>query len=158
MIRPGERGDMAELVALRTSVVENHLSVDEMATRGITPETVLASIEAGERCCFVAEEDGVIAGFSMADRRDGLIFALFTRPGHEGRGHGGRLLDAALDWLKACDHEAAWLHTAPGTRAERFYLSRGWRPDGKTDDGDVILRLKPVPCSRPARSRPARSR
>ena len=103
MIRPGERGDMAELVALRTSVVENHLSVDEMATRGITPQTVMASIEAGERCCLVAEEDGVIAGFSMGDRRDGQIFALFTRPGHEGRGHGSRLLDGALDWLKACE-------------------------------------------------------
>jgi len=153
MIRPGEPGDMTDLLALRTSVVENHLSVDEMAAIGITAETVLASIAAGERCCFVAEEDGAIAGFSMGDRRDGLIFALFTRPGHEGRGHGGRLLEATLAWLKAHGHEAAWLHTAPGTRAERFYLSRGWRSDGKTDDGDVILRLEPIPCSRPARSR-----
>ncbi len=152
MIRPAERGDMAELTALRTSVVENHLGVDEMAVMGITPETVLASVEAGERCCFVAEEDGVIAGFSMADRRDGQIFALFTRPGHEGRGHGSRLLGEALDWLIAHGHAAAWLTTAPGTRAERFYRLKGWQPDGQTAEGDVVLRLNSIPRSRPARS------
>ncbi len=152
MIRAGAPEDMAELTALRTSVAENHLSVAELAALGITPESVLASIAAGERCCFVAEDDDGIAGFSMSDRRDGQIFALFVRPGCEGRGHGSRLLAAALDWLAGCGHESAWLTTAPGTRAEGFYLSKGWRADGLTADGDVILRLALIPRSRPAPS------
>lgn len=152
MIRPGGRSDMAEMTALRTSVVENHMSVGELAALGITPETVVADIESGRRSCFLAEEGGVIVGFSMSDRRDGQVFALFTRPGFEGRGYGTRLLADALGWLIACGHREAWLTTAPGTRAERFYLRRGWRPAGTTAAGDVILRLPLTPAPRPART------
>ena len=152
MIRRGQPSDMAEMTALRTSVAENHLSVEQMAGLGITPENIGADIEAGEMSCFVAKEGGRIVGFSMSDRRDGQIFALFTRPGCEGRGHGGRLLAAALGWLAARGHTRAWLTTAPGTRAERFYLLKGWQPAGTTGEGDVILRLRFNPGSRPARS------
>jgi len=152
MIRQGRPEDMGALTAIRTSVVENHLSVAEMAQRGITPEGVLASVAAGDLCCFVAEDADGIAGFPMSDRRDGQVFGLFVAPGKEGRGHGGRLLDAALGWLSQRGHCGAWLTTAPGTRAERFYLARGWQPDGMRDDGDVVLRLAVIPRSRPARS------
>lgn len=152
MIRPGRPDDMAELTAIRTSVVENHLSVAEMAGRGITPEGILASVAAGDLCCFVAEDGEGIAGFSMSDRRDGQVFALFVAPGREGRGHGGRLLDAALAWLAEQGHRSAWLTTAKGTRAERFYRARGWKPEGAAEDGDVVLRLAVIPRSRPARS------
>jgi GNAT superfamily N-acetyltransferase len=150
MIRPGRRSDVPEMMALRTSVAENHMSVDDLARLGITPETVVADIESGERSCFVAEEGERIVGFSMSDRRDGQVFALFTRPGFEGRGHGSRLLAEALGWLIARGHREAWLTTAPGTRAERFYLRRGWRPAGATPAGDVILRLPLTPALPPA--------
>jgi len=152
IIRQGRPEDMGELLALRTSVVENHLSLAEMAARGITPEGVLASMAAGDLCCFVVEDEEGIAGFSMSDRRDGQVFALFVRPGKEGRGHGGQLLAAALDWLAERGHHNAWLTTGPGTRAERFYRARGWQPDGMAEDGDVVLRLAAIPRSRPARS------
>jgi GNAT superfamily N-acetyltransferase len=141
MIRPGRPGDMDAITELRTSVAENHLSIKGMAALGITIDGIASSIAAGERCCFVAEARGRIVAFSMADRRDGQIFALFTRPGFEGRGYGSALLAEALGWLTAQGHEAAWLSTDPGTRAERFYRKKGWKAEGTTATGEVVLRL-----------------
>ena len=39
---------MAEITRLRTSVKENHLSVEEMAERGITPAGILADLRTGD--------------------------------------------------------------------------------------------------------------
>jgi len=40
------------------SVCENHLSVEQMATRAITPAGIIADMEAGHLCTWVAEADG----------------------------------------------------------------------------------------------------
>ncbi|MBL8908331.1 MAG: GNAT family N-acetyltransferase, partial [Rhizobiales bacterium] len=99
MIRPIAAADLAEITGLRTSVKENHLSVEEMAERGITPAGILADLDSGDLGGWLEEQNGEILGFSMADNRDGQIFALFTKPGCEGRGVGTRLLDVATEWL-----------------------------------------------------------
>ena len=65
---------------------------------------------------WVAERAGKVVGFSMADRADASIFALFVLPGYEGRGLGSRLLDLAVDWLRANGAEKVWLTTGPRTR------------------------------------------
>lgn len=142
MIREARAGDMAAITRVRTSVIENHLSLTQMAERGITPEGIAADIEAGHLGAWVAEDGGEIVAFAMADRRDGGLFALFTAPGHEARGHGARLLETALTWLKAQGHDEAWLSTGRGTRAARFYARRGWIPCGDNlhDGEDVIYR------------------
>ena len=43
------------------------------------------------------------------------------------RGLGKALLDAATDWLFQRGHERIRLTTGADTRADRFYLARGWR-------------------------------
>jgi GNAT superfamily N-acetyltransferase len=77
-------------------------------------------------CGWVARIDGVTVAFSYANRTDGSIWALFVHPEHEGRGLGKRLLELATDWLFALGFARITLETGAGTRADRFYASRGW--------------------------------
>lgn len=127
MIRSGRAADLSAITHVRTSVVENHLSVAQMAALGITPQSVIADMEAGTLGCWVWDEEGQVTGFSMADRRDGSIFALFVLPGHEGRGIGSRLLAACEAWLKSHGHSAVRLSTGRNTIAHGFYQRRGWQ-------------------------------
>lgn len=141
MIRPIAAADLAEITRLRTSVKENHLSVEEMAERGISPAGILADLDSGDLGGWLEEQNGEILGFSMADNRDGQIFALFTKPGCEGRGVGTRLLDVATEWLAERGHGEAWLATDAGSTAARFYTNRGWRRGEMKDHEDVYFRL-----------------
>jgi GNAT superfamily N-acetyltransferase len=141
MIRPITAADMAEITRLRTSVKENHLSVEQMAERGITPAGIMAELDAGDLGGWLDEQEGEILGFSMADNRDGQIFALFTKPGCEGRGVGTRLLDKATQWLAERGHDEAWLSTDVNSTAARFYANRGWRRGEMKDHEDVYFRL-----------------
>jgi GNAT superfamily N-acetyltransferase len=127
MIREGRPSDMDDVVRIRTSVRENHLSVEQMAAIGITPQSILADVVAGHLGFWVAEENGQVVDFSMADRRDAEIFALFMDSAHEGQGHGTALLAACETWLRQHGHAEARLGTGGGTKAHAFYLRRGWR-------------------------------
>lgn len=145
---------MEAITHVRTSVIENHLSVAQMAAIGITPDSVIADMTAGHLGCLVAEENGAIVGFSMADRRDGGLFALFVLPEQEGRGHGTALLAAAEQWLAARGITEAWLSTGPETRAFAFYLRHGWTATAETAGHfatDAVLRKRlQTPSSPPA--------
>jgi GNAT superfamily N-acetyltransferase len=146
MIRKAMPADLPAITQVRISVIENHLSVEQMAARGITPEKVIAEIAVGDLGAWVAEEDGEIVAFSMADRRDASIFALFTRPGCEGRGHGSQLLAKAEDWLATQGHREFWLSTARGSTAEKFYAHKGWMPaDENAETPDDIIFRKKIP-------------
>ncbi len=134
---------MDGVTRVRTAVSENHMSVAEMAGRGITPAIVLAELASGELGGWLAEEGGEVAAFSMARHSDGSIFALFTAPDHEGKGHGSALLAAALKWLRERGHSEIWLSTGRGTMAERFYRKRGWiEIEGSDMPEDVTLKLQ----------------
>lgn len=143
MIRHGQPADMDRIMRIRTGVAENHLSVEQMAEIGITEQSVMQEMAAGDLACWVAEEDGAVTGFAMADRRDGSIFALFMEAAHEGKGHGSALLAACESWLKAEGHAEASLTTGRDTRAFAFYLRRGWHETGEVAGHfaeDAVLR------------------
>lgn len=144
MIRAIEERDLPAIVRVRTSVRENHLSVEAMAQLGITPQSVWSELQSGELGGFLAENHGDIAAFSMARHSDGSIFALFTQPEFEGRGYGSALLAEALMWLRRQGHREVWLSTGRGTRAEAFYRRRGWTGDeaSQVHPEDVVLRRK----------------
>ena len=139
MIRAGQPSDMAAITRVRTSVRENHLSVDELAARGITPGSIIADMKSGDLGCWVADHDGVIAAFAMANRREGKVWALFTEPQHEGRGHATALLARCEEWLKTQGITEAILDTGRGTRAVAFYMRRGWHVSGYADE-DVLMK------------------
>ena len=132
--RQAVAGDSAAMMAVRLAVRENVL-----VNRDAVTISGAAAYITGPGRGWVAEADGVMVGFSIANR-SGLIWALFVLPGWEGRGIGTRLLDACVDWLRSIGVGEAFLDTGPGTRAEGFYRHRGWQEAGR-DDRDVGFRL-----------------
>lgn len=56
MIRRARIEDLPAITQVRTSVRKNHLSVEQMAARGITEATVAAAMVSGELVAWVNEE------------------------------------------------------------------------------------------------------
>lgn len=142
VIREATVGDIDAMFDIRTSVHENPATRQGLAAMGIDEGSVAAAITTDGRG-WIAEDDGVVVGFSIADGRDGSIFAMFVRPEFEGRGHGSRLLVATVEWLFSRGFKRLTLATGPNTRAHRLYLKRDWRETGDADpNGDVHMELK----------------
>ena len=136
LFREATAADVPGITRVRTSVIENAMTREQLDARGITEESVVASFLADSKG-WVALDGDEIAGFSIADRASGSIFALFVLPAHERRGIGSRLHDLALGWLWQNNAERVWLTTDPQSKAARFYERRGWRVTGATDHGDM---------------------
>ncbi len=119
---------------LRLSVTENRLSDPSRVTREIYEDYILRRGRG-----WVAEADGAILGFCIA-ALDGEVWALFVRPGCEGRGVGQALMRACVDWLTAQGVGEAVLETGAGTRAEAFYRRFGWIEAGR-GRADVTFKL-----------------
>ena len=139
MIRLATAADIPELFSVRTSVRENHLSMEQLEERGVTPASIAATLSDDDWRTWVAEENGRICGFTMANSQAGSVFALFVSPWAEGRGHGNALLAEAERWLFDSGREMLWLETDkdPSTRAHRLYQRCGWVLVGPADHGDV---------------------
>lgn len=138
IIREANRGDIAGLVEVRGAVKENVL------TSHIPPERLIAGLETRGKG-WVAEHEGQVVGFSMADSEESMIWALFLRPEWEGQGLGRMLLERAVGWLWDLGSERIWLTTEPGSRAEGFYAHLGWVRVGTTDKGEVRFELQSRP-------------
>ncbi|OLO04298.1 hypothetical protein [Salinicola socius] len=82
-VREARETDIGEIFAIRTSVAENHLSLEQLAEMGITTEAIAAML-AQESCLWVAEIDRVPVGFSMVRDETACVFGLFVRADHEG--------------------------------------------------------------------------
>jgi GNAT superfamily N-acetyltransferase len=141
VIRVAMAADMPGIARVRTSVRENHLTPEQLRARGITNESVAASFLEDSRG-WVAERNGEIVAFTIADRAEKSIFALFVLPAHEGQGLGDRLLTLALEWLGDNGARDIWLTTGPDTKAARFYEKRGWMAVAPTETGDVRYELR----------------
>jgi GNAT superfamily N-acetyltransferase len=120
---------------IRLAVRENTLSDPGRITES---DYLAALAELGRT--WVVETHGELVAFAAA-YKSGSIWALFVHPDHEGCGFGNALHSAVVDWLWSLGHERIWLTTGRGTRAERFYLSRGWQPCGTVPGGDIRLEL-----------------
>jgi GNAT superfamily N-acetyltransferase len=121
--------------AVRIAVRENRLSDPGR----ITHADYLAAISELGRG-WVAEAEGAVVGFAVG-YRSGRIWALFVHPGHEGKGHGKALHAAMVSWLWEQGLGQLCLTTDPGTRAEAFYCSLGWRPCGIVAGRELQLEL-----------------
>ncbi len=126
--------DIPAIFEVRTSVRENHLSVEQMAKLGITNETIRQALRK-EPCTWVAVHRDHIVGFSMADAADACLFAAFVRPEWQGQGIGRRLMERAEAFLFE-RHSSIWLHTDGSSRAVGFYERLGWErmPDVEQRD------------------------
>lgn len=115
---------------IRLSVTENVLSDPARVTAQMY-EDFLETSGRG----WVAETGGEIVAFCYANKLDASIWALFVRPGQEGKGLGKSLLRHAVAWLFELGHDRVHLSTTAGTRADRFYAEQGWlrQPVGATE-------------------------
>jgi len=136
IFREATAADLPGISRVRTSVRENLLAVEQLRERGITNETIAASFLADSKG-WVAERNGEIFGFSIADRATQSIFALFVLPDWERQGLGSRLLELALRWLRENGATVAWLTTGPETKAAAFYERCGWVAAGRGEHGDT---------------------
>ncbi len=99
------------------------------------PEAIalpIGQIAAG--CVFVAERDGVVAGFAaVVPRPDGgaELDALFVEPHLWKRGIGRQLVDHVADIARA--RAASFLHVIGNPHAEGFYVSCGFRVAGNVN-------------------------
>jgi GNAT superfamily N-acetyltransferase len=138
MIRPATLDDIPRIFEIRDSVHDNLLCDPDSVTEAGAAWFI------DNRALWVWQEaDGLVAGFSGGDARDGSIWALFVAPGHEGKGIGRALLKRACDALREAGHPFAILTAAPGTRAERHYRADGWTVTGTNQKGALVFQ-KPL--------------
>lgn len=138
LVRRATADDVETLFDIRTSVRENHQSRAKLASIGVTPTSVAEMLN-GDAAAWIAAHDGIAAAFSMAKGDEQTVFAVFVRPGYEGRGLGSAVLSAAEEWLWQRGAGEIWLTTGaePEIRAHGFYARRGWRRTDKLLRGDV---------------------
>lgn len=135
-IRPMSVDDMDAIFEVRTSVVDNHMSEEELREIGITREWVAERLQADELAGWCATSGDQVEGFSLATQAAREINALFVLPEKSGYGMGKELLDAAVEHLRTLAPGPVRLRTDPGSPAFAFYLRRGWRDTGVDHEGD----------------------
>lgn len=144
-IRLATPADIPAIFTVRTSVRENHMSLEELAALAITPETLPDMLQGTGRG-WVAEAEAQIVAFAMVDASESTVFALFVLPDYEGQGLGKRLMHTAEHWLREQGCDQIWLVTDRHreVRANGFYRHLGWDDDGIQEDGQVrfVKRLR----------------
>jgi GNAT superfamily N-acetyltransferase len=135
--REAKLEDIAALSEVRLSVKENALSNPDRITFEMY-QTYLTEIGKGWLC----EENGKVAGFSVACLEDFSIWALFVPPEFEGKGIGTKLLNLAAKWLFESGASNISLSTAVNTRADNFYERSGWTRGAVGSDGEVCYTLE----------------
>jgi GNAT superfamily N-acetyltransferase len=136
VLRIATRADIAGMHRVRLAVRENRLTSSAIGEADYVP-----AIEATGRG-WVIDEGGDVRAFAVGNADTGNVWALFVDPLHEGRGFGRRLHDAMVCWLFAQGLPRLTLGTEPGTRAQRFYESAGWRRTGSGERGEVAYELR----------------
>jgi GNAT superfamily N-acetyltransferase len=131
MLRQAVSSDIAGIQRVRRSVRENRL-ISTVVSDGQVREAIE---ETGRG--WVLEADGEVVGFAIGNAESGNIWALFVHPDHERRGYGRLLHDTMVRWLWSQGLERLWLTTEPGTRAQVFYETAGWKLMGSTERGEL---------------------
>lgn len=149
-IQVARQEDINTLFEIRTSVVENHQSREEIAELGITPESVAQMLETDCRA-WIAESHDQPIGFSIANATEKTIFGVFVLPAFERQGAGKALMQAAENWLCSKGIDEIWLVTGndPNLRAYGFYVHLNWISVGVESDGDFKGEMKFVKSCKP---------
>ena len=128
--------DIPQIQLVRNSVKENMLSNPDLVSDKDCEEFLNVRGKG-----WVCEENKSVVGFSIADLKDDNVWALFVQPNFEGRGIGKKLQELMLDWYFSTSKTKIWLGTAPGTKAEKFYLSSGWRITGTHGKNEIKFEM-----------------
>ncbi|HEB28062.1 MAG TPA: GNAT family N-acetyltransferase [Porticoccus sp.] len=130
--------DIPAAFHVRTSTIENPLTLQELEQDyELTPESLAQAMKASSKG-WVCEDDNQVVGFAMGDPYEGELTVLAVLPKHEGNGIGKRLLATVESWLLESGCDELWLLTTPDPtlRAYKLYLSKGWTATGEIIDED----------------------
>ena len=119
-IRTARLDDVPAMHRIRLAVRENALS----ESTDIGEPSYRPFIEAGS--AWIAEGADGMLGFAAVDGAAATVWALFVDPTAQGAGTGRALERHLLAWAAGRHIGRLRLTTAPGSRAERFYLASGW--------------------------------
>ena len=136
-IREAQIEDISAMHRIRMAVKENVLT-NPLAVQEADYVPYLSLSNKGW-VCEVADQ---IVGFSIVDTEEREVWALFVNPLFEGRGIGARLHDVMVTWYFSQDKTELILGTEPGTRAEGFYLHKGWVAIGQKSNGEIIFKMQ----------------
>lgn len=146
-IRQALISDINSIFDVRTSVIENHLSREEMYQMGITESLVTDMIQ-NSPCAWVAVDNKIVVGFSMILLNEGCLFAAFVLPEYENKGIGRELVMLAEKELFK-HHQIIWLETEKNSRAVKFYKHLGWGNETDIDDFDIRLEKDNLSMNQP---------
>jgi ribosomal protein S18 acetylase RimI-like enzyme len=138
--------DVDALFDLRARTRENPFSRDDLATMGITPESISHALLTGRTKGWVCTHGPGIVGFCMGEAQTGEILVVAILPQYESLGIGKRLLSLAVSWLRATGAKRIWLVASsnPTARAHGFYRALGWQPTGeRAENGGEVLVITP---------------
>jgi ribosomal protein S18 acetylase RimI-like enzyme len=137
VFRETEQADIQGLFEIRARTRENPLSKEQLASLGITPESIVQAMAIGQVKGWVCLQESHLVGFCNGDR-SGEILVLAVLPEYEHRGIGTTLLARVVDWLRSLAADTIWLAASSdrNSRAHGLYRSLGWRPSGEMDDND----------------------
>jgi len=136
IFREAAINDIPQIQIVRHSVKENQLSNPALVTDKDCEEYISVRGKG-----WICEANDRVVGFAIADVKDHNIWALFIQPEYEGKGIGRRLHQLMLDWYFSQTKQTVWLSTAPGTRAEKFYKTAGWRETGIHGKGELKFEM-----------------
>jgi GNAT superfamily N-acetyltransferase len=132
IFREAIKKDIIQIQIVRNAVKENMLSNPNLVTDEDC-ENYLFNRGKG----WVCEIENTIVGFAICDLVDENIWALFVHPEFDKKGIGKTLHNLMLDWYFAQGKQKVWLSTEPNTRAEKFYLLRGWKVVGEYGKNEI---------------------
>jgi GNAT superfamily N-acetyltransferase len=132
-VREAKATDIGPMHRIRLAVRENALTRSVISAEDYRH----AMYDTGRG--WVAEVNGIIRGFAIANRENGNIWALFVEPGFERRGIGRKLHNIMVGWLRDQGCRKLWLRTEAGTRADRFYRQAGWQYAGTDMHGEALF-------------------
>jgi GNAT superfamily N-acetyltransferase len=138
-------------------IAEVHVLGWQLGYRGLLPQDVLDALRPAQRVprwtatieraawprtgTLVADAGTMIVGFAdlrPASAAVGELVSCYVRPALWRQGVGRALMAAVLDTFRAAGHTAATLWVLDtNERAQRFYRSQGWHPDGTRRPGTV---------------------
>jgi GNAT superfamily N-acetyltransferase len=136
LFREAEPVDIPQMQRVRHSVKENVLSDPGL----VTDDDCLHYITHRGKG-WVADANGTVVGFAIADVIGNNIWALFVNPAFERKGIGKKLHDMMMDWYFSQTDSNAWLSTEPRSRAEYFYRKAGWIETGVYGKGEVKFEM-----------------
>ena len=135
-IRTATIKDIPSLSHIRLSVKENVLNNPLLVTENDYVK-FLTTHGKGWLC----EIEDQVTGFAIIDTDDNNIWALFVHPDYAQKGIGRKLHDPMLEWHFGKSSNHLWLSTSPGTRAEQFYKTAGWKATGITKSGEIRFEM-----------------